>query len=65
MTGPQLAPYPLCVVAAPTADGINNLFAVVVEGAEEYPTLEAVEAAPALLAAVLLHVGGGWVRALR
>ena len=45
--------------AAPTAaDGLNYLLPVVVEGTQEDPTLEAVEAAPALLLLVLIYTDG-------
>ncbi len=46
------------------ADGLNYLLAIVVQGAKEHPTLQAVEAV-ALLSALVLVVGGGRVCAVR
>ncbi len=60
----QLIPYPARTAAASTADGLDYLLAVVVQGAEEHPPRKAVEAA-ALLTAFILLVGGGVLRTLR
>jgi hypothetical protein len=43
-----LAAYPTCAAAPTAADGLDDLFAVVVYGAEEYPAPKA-EGAVALL----------------
>jgi hypothetical protein len=47
-----------------TADSLNYLLAIVVQRAEEYPSLQTVEAVALLISLVLL-VGGGWVCAVR
>ena len=56
--------YPTSAVAAPAADGLDYLLAVMTKRAEKYPTLQTVEAV-ALLAVVLLLDGGGVLGVLR
>ncbi len=60
-----LAVYPSSALAAPAADGLDSLLAVVVYGAQEYPSHEAVEAVTLLSAAFVLLVGRGGLGALR
>ncbi len=60
--GLLLAGYPAGALAPPAADGLDNLLAIVIYGAEEHPSLQAVEAAPSLLVPL---VGGGVLGALR
>jgi uncharacterized membrane protein YqhA len=53
-------------LAATAADGLYYLLAVMTYGAEEHPSLQAVEAVPALLTGlVLFMVSGGVSRMLR
>jgi hypothetical protein len=55
---------PIRTATFPTADSLNYLLAIVVQGAEEHPTLQTVEAV-ALLTALVLLVSAGWVCAVR
>jgi hypothetical protein len=59
-----LAVYPSGALAAPAADGLYYLLAVMVQEAEENPPLEAVEAV-ALLSAFVHLVGRRGLRVLR
>ena len=59
-----LTVYPSSALAAPAADGFDYLLAVVVYGAQEYPSLEAVEAVT-LLSPYVLLVGRGVLGVLR
>ena len=56
--------HPTHATTFAAADSLDYLLAIVVEGAEEHPTLKTIEAA-ALLSALVLLVGGGWVCAVR
>ena len=55
---------PTRTTTSATADDLAHLLAIVVHRAEEHPTLQTVEAV-ALLASLVLLVGGGGVRAVR
>jgi hypothetical protein len=57
--------HPPRAAAALAADGLHYLLAIMVQRAKEYPSRKAVEAAPALLAVLMLLVGRGVLRALR
>jgi hypothetical protein len=59
-----LAVYPSSALAASAAHSLDSFLAVVTQRAEEHPSLQAVEAV-ALLAALVLVVGGGVFGALR
>jgi hypothetical protein len=61
----RLALYPTRTTAAPAAYGVEDLLAIMAQGAEEHPPRKAVEAAPVLLAALVFLVGRGVLRALR
>ena len=52
-------------LAATAADGVDYLLTIVVKGAKAYPPLQAVRAAPSLLAVFVLLVGRGGLGALR
>jgi choline-glycine betaine transporter len=54
-----------CTFAATAADSLDYLLAVVTNGAEEHPPLQAVEAVSLLSAAFVHLVGRGVLRALR
>ncbi len=52
-------------LASTAADGLDHLLAIMGKGAEEHPPRKAVETTPALLAVLVLLVGGRVLRWLR